>query len=101
MGLSATNSQGYVEATGTGFSDHIYLPPQARDYTIKAYSAGAFAADVQESPDGENWYDLYDLNGKVTIQTGIGASGRIVPAGRYRLNVTTYNSTITLKAETA
>lgn len=98
MAQSATNSSGSVTISATGTSDHISLVP-GREYAISASSAGAFAFDLQiMAGDGVSWDDVYDASGKVTIDSTTGKQNVRVPAGNYRMNVTTYNNPITLWA---
>lgn len=98
MGQSATNSSGSVTVSSATTSDHISLVP-GREYAISASSAGAFAFDLQiMAGDGVSWDDVYDASGKVTIDSTTGKQNVRVPAGNYRMNVTTYNNPITMWA---
>ncbi len=98
MALSPTNSSGSVTRSATGESDHISLVP-GREYALSFSSAGAFVVDVQiMAGDGSSWDDVYDAAGKVTIDSSTGKQNVRVPAGAYRMNVTTYNNPITMWA---
>lgn len=98
MALSATNSSGSVTQSATGASDHLSLVP-GREYALSFSSAGAFVVDVQVmAGDGASWDDVYDSSGKATIDSSTGKQNLRVPAGIYRMNVTTYNNPITMWA---
>lgn len=99
MALSET--PGRVTATSTGASDHISLVP-GREYVLSFTSAGAFVVDLQRlAGDGASLDDVFDETGKITIDSSSGKQNVIVPAGKYSMNVTTYNSPITMWAEEA
>lgn len=81
-------------------SDHIALPAGA-EYCLTFSSAGAFALDLQRlAGDGSSWDDLhYDATTQVTIDSTTGPQSVVVVAGKYRMDVTTYNNPITMWAE--
>jgi hypothetical protein len=98
MALSATNSDGKVTVSSQTASDHISLVP-GREYALSFSSAGAFALDLQMmAGDGASWDDVYDVTDKVSIDSTTGKQNVRVPAGNYRMNVTTYNNPITMWA---
>ena len=98
MALSALNGVSQVIATGTGASSHIVLPEDF-EYLISFSSAGAFVVDLQvESGLSGKWDDVYSGDTQVTIDSSTGKQNTVVVAGNYRMDVTTYNSPITMYA---
>lgn len=99
MAIAATSIDGYVVASGTGATSHIVLVP-GRQYMLSFSSSGAFVVDVQMlAGDGASWDDVYDGTTKVTIDSSSGVQNKVVVAGTYRMNVSTYNSAITMWAK--
>lgn len=103
MALASTNNERYVTVGSATTSDHITLTPRqgGGSYILSCTSAGAFALDIQVSNDaGVNFVDAYmDATTKATINTATPTAQHfIVPAGSYRMDVDTYNSTITMRA---
>ena len=104
MAISDRQDELIAEAGSTGLSPHITLPPRRGGgrYILAVRSSGAFVADLQRANDGSDFTDVYEQNTKVTINTGTPTAQDFeVPAGSYRLNVTTYNSAITMYAQEA
>ena len=82
-------------------SDHIKLPPNG-DYVLNFYSEGDFVLDVQQGGgDGAVFSDEYTSpTDKVTIDNTVDGplSVRVSGGQCYRMDVTTYNSPITMIA---
>jgi hypothetical protein len=87
-----------VVATATGVSAAESLP--SGEYVLQFSSAGAFALDIQVG-DGTTFSDLYyDATTQATIDSSTGPQCVSVPGGMsYRMDVTTYNSAITMTAK--
>lgn len=81
-------------------SDHIALPA-GHEYCLTFSSAGAFALDLQRlASDGSSWDDVHDASStQVTIDSTTGRQSIVVSAGKYRMDVNTYNNPITMWAE--
>ena len=80
-------------------SDHISLPA-GQKYALTFSSAGAFALDLQRMDGNGGWDDVHDGTGtQVTIDSTTGRQSVVVIAGRYRMDVNTYNNPITMWAE--
>jgi len=91
-----------VSVSSATASDYLVLPDNG-DYVLSFRSAGAFVLDLQEDDDGSsasNFKDAYyDSTTKATVDSSTGPQSIRVAGGRaYRMDVTTYNSTITMKA---
>lgn len=88
-----------VTVSSATTSDHIQLPDNG-DYILSCRSAGAFVLDIQEDTDGASFKDAYyDATNKATIDSSTGPQSVRVAGGRcYRMDVTTYNSVITMEA---
>jgi hypothetical protein len=84
-------------ATATGVSQSISLPPG--EFVLQFASGGAFALDLQVG-DGTTFADAYyDPTTKATIDSSSGPqSVKVVGGMSYRMDVTTYNSAITMEA---
>lgn len=86
-----------VIATATGNSTSIDLPNEP--HVLRFTSGGAFVLDLQEGDGSSFGNAYYDATTKVTIDSSAGPQSVRVPGGlSYRMNVTTYNSAITMKA---
>lgn len=91
-----------VTRDATGASDHIYLAAGS-EYSVYAYSDGAFVCDLQTSGDVNSqasFRDIYvDASTKATIDSSTGPQDYRLPGGiTVRMNVTTHNDPITLQA---
>ena len=91
-----------VSVTSATASDHLLLPDNG-DYVLSFRSSGAFVLALQEDDTGttasnfKNAY--YDSTTAVSIDSSTGPQSVRVSGGRaYRMNVTTYNNTITMTA---
>jgi hypothetical protein len=86
-----------VTITASGASGVLDLSAPG-EYILQATSADAFVLDLQVSTNGTAFDNIYfDPSTKATLDS-TGVKTCRVPAGKYRANVTTYNSTITLRA---
>lgn len=107
MAISDKQNDYIAEASTTGASPHISLPPRPDGgfWKLSFRSSGAFALDLQESDtaDDSDWVDAYNENStKAIVNTATPtAQSFIVAAGNYRMNVTSYNSTIQMRAKYA
>lgn len=100
MALASTSWESYVVATGTGASDHISLRPGV-DFVLSFRSSGAFVLDVQVG-DGTDFRDAHDSSGKQSVDSSTGEQDVVVAGGqKYRMDVDTYNSDITMTAREA
>jgi hypothetical protein len=99
MAKSEQNDIGQVTKSATGASDHLELS-EGSSWKLTFVSAGAYALDLQEvAGDSTTFVDSYYDD--TTTQVEISSTGRqavVVPAGWYRMNVTTYNNPITMYA---
>ena len=105
MPKASTARDYYVTVESATTSDWLELPirESGAGYILTFVSAGAFALDLQQSNDRENFFDMYDLsNNKITVNTATPTYQSIqVPAGQYRMDVDTYNNPITMRATPA
>lgn len=95
MAQSATNAQLIVTVGSATQSDHLTLSA-GNEYMIQCIG-GTYVLDLQVSTDGTNWSDCYyDATNKVTLGT---VKTVVVPGGaHYRMDVDTWNQTITMTA---
>ena len=95
----STNTQNTVTVGSATTSDWLSLNDGSA-WAIEVTSAGAFVADIQASV-GTDFADVYlDASTKATISSTSGPRILIVAGGlNYRINVTTFNSTVTMKAD--
>lgn len=95
--MAAAASNSIVTVGSATQSSHVTLG-NGYEYVLQCSSGGAYTLDIQVSADGTNWSDAYlDATTKVTLDS-TGVQTVRVPGGlSYRMDVTTYNSTITMK----
>lgn len=89
-----------ITATATGASAVITFPAGLK-WMLSLRSSGAYGADLQVGNDGDanSFKDFYTEEGTKVAFVNSGRQDFVVPGGRsYRLNVTTYNSEITITA---
>lgn len=99
MAVASTNAELYVTVSAQTQSDALSLSP-GHEYVLHFASAGDFALDLQVG-DGTTFSDMYDASGtKITIDsTASAAMNWRVPGGQqYRMDVSTYNNPITMRA---
>lgn len=95
MAAAANNSIVTVGSATT--SDWVTLS-NGYEYVLQCSSSGAYTLDIQVSADSSNWSDAYyDATTKVTLDSTGVQTVRVVGGLYYRMDVTTYNSTITMK----
>lgn len=99
MAQSSTQAQMYVTVGSATQSDYLALPPGS-EWKLQFTCGAAFVLDVQESGSSLNFADAYyDATNKVTIDSSTGPQSVVVVGGQnYRMDVSTYNSTITMTA---
>lgn len=97
MAEASTDAHLYVTVGSATTSDHLSLPNGK--WVLECTSSSAYVLDIQVS-GGTDFKDMYyDATTVVTLNNTTGPALVKVDGGlNYRMDVTTYNSTITMKA---
>lgn len=89
-----------ITTIGSATTSSAFQTYPGRDYVAQCSSGSAFVAVLQQSLDGTNWCDVY-VDPTTTAAFGT-VNSYLIPGGpQYRVNVTTYNATITFQMEEA